>query len=1026
MKLGAALGVVLAFAAAAYAWMAPRPNGDLQPALQSLGEIPATLSEVRGPPRLSLPAPSQDSEAARVTVDLVDVPWRYASTGWLVLADYDTPLRDYSFVWGPLTVAGQTFARGISTYPFSEIVYDLEPGALQFSAYGGVTDDSKAASGSVRFEVYGDEFLLWESGVLQAGQPAQEIVVEIAGLAQLRLVVDDAGDGSLGDYALWANPTVVSSPGAPSPETAAVIADARREAATRETVEREAERAAVRARASADAEVVARWTGARAQAAVGAFDPGSSLIVMANQEVAVVFGYGGARNGRLTVYRQGEDAPRILDATSWLVGEDGAGFSLADARPERGDAYEFRRVDDPLLGAGIEALARFRSPRGTGVVVLGVTLLDAEHALSIRFFAEGLALGAVRYFDQEAGQQAGNLLLGERVRYLSDRSHLYSGEGRPDGHRRRAALEATKPALVWSEEGGRGLLFSFFDYVPSPAWIALRRDPARESVAFGLEMRAHLHDFGPAGAAPPALSVELTDGPGGADTFRRFRRVVNGRYPPPEWPPSARYQWGSWYAYGPGVTAAALHRELELISARFADLGPWQFLVDAGWHLQYGRDDAELGVVDFEKFPAGVRGVADTAHGLGFQVILYLGLGFIHDSPADGGEWLALKGVIERHPDWLLPFQTEPSPVRRFLLDFGKEEVRAHIGELIRDYFEVHRADGILVDGLADAEGQLIPRQERDARDGPPHPLLPSLDIYRLIRTEAERHRPNPFIVSGWVNPTAANRYVDMYFYGDEADRVDSPYPFGGFLLHLDYALYSQIALGQRAYAGASSGDPLLPEARWWIQAGAALGAPATLGTRLERMDAPTVAGFRADLLALDPYEGITTYGPGFPPDTFATTRNGLTYLGVVNREARGRPMDVNLGALGLGSETYTALDITTGEGRRVAGELSVELPARSFRMLVLRKEPGVLWTDSVVAVTLRDEGLSATARGPASVPGFLHMTAPPPSAVLLDGVPLSRAASPRAGIAYSYDDASGVLSLEYAHTTERRIEVRW
>ena len=495
---------------------------------------------------------------------------------------------------------------------------------------------------------------------------------------------------------------------------------------------------------------------------------------------------------------------------------------------------------------------------------------------------------------------------------------------------------------------------------------------------------------------------------------------------PPAWPASARYQWGSWYAYGPGVTAAVLQRELELLSARFADLGPWQFLVDAGWHLQYGRDDAELGVVDFEKFPAGVRGVADTAHAIGLKVLLYLGLGFIHDSPADGGEWLALKGLIERHPDWLLPFQTEPSPVRRFLLDFGKEEVRAHIGELIRDYFEVHAADGILVDGLADAEGQLIPRQERDARDGPPHPLLPGLDIYRLIRTEAERHRPDPFIVSGWVNPTAANPHVDIYFYADEAAQVDSPYPFGGFLQHLDYALFSQIALGQRAYAGASSGDPLLPEARWWVQAGAALGAPATLGTRLERMDAQTVAGFRADLLALNPYEGSTTYGPGFPPDTFATTRNGLTYLGVVNREARGRPMDVDLGALGLGSEAYTALDITTGEGRRVAGVLSVELPARSFRLLVLRKEPGVLWTDSVVAVTLRGDSLSATARGPASVPGFLHMTVPPPSAVSLDGVPLSRAASPRPGAAFSYDDASGVLSLEYAHTAERRIEARW
>jgi hypothetical protein len=192
-------------------------------------------------------------------------------------------------------------------------------------------------------------------------------------------------------------------------------------------------------------------------------------------------------------------------------------------------------------------------------------------------------------------------------------------------------------------------------------------------------------------------------------------------------------------------------------------------------------------------------------------------------------------------------------------------------------------------------------------------------------------------------------------------------------------------------------------------------------------MDAATVAGFRADLVALNPYEGTTSFGPGFLPDTFATTRDGLTYVGVVNREPAPRSMGVDLGALGLGTETYFAFDVSTGEGRRVAREFSVDLPGRSFRLVVLRRDAGVLWTDSVVtAMNAAGSGLTATVRGPAAIPGFLRLAVSNPQMVLLDGAPLSRASSPQANVAYTYDEEGGVLSLAYSHTAERRIEVRW
>jgi hypothetical protein len=105
-----------------------------------------------------------------------------------------------------------------------------------------------------------------------------------------------------------------------------------------------------------------------------------------------------------------------------------------------------------------------------------------------------------------------------------------------------------------------------------------------------------------------------------------------------------------------------------------------------------------------------------------------------------------------------------------------------------------------------------------------------------------------------------------------------------------------------------------------------------------------------------------------------------------------------------------------------------LELPARSFRLLVLRATPGPLWTDSKVSA-LRltpGAGLSLAVGGPSSVPGMMKLATPPPSHVTIDGVALTRAQSPSPNREYAYDPVSGVLSLEYEHRTGRSIEVTW
>lgn len=1023
LRVGLGLGFVgvLAIIVLGAASLTQLP-GEIKPALRSVAAFARDRTARGSTARLDLPRSTSTQAASLTTVDLVDVPWRHASTGWLVLADYDTPLIDSSFVWGPLVVAGEEFSRGFGTYPLSEIVYDLDPAATRFTARVGVTDDSKHGAGSVQFVVYGDEFLLYESGPVRAGERARAVDLSIEGLRELRLVVDDSGDGSLGDYALWADPRLTMSAGGPSAESVAAINQARDENNERNAELLQSQFSELSSWLAPHRAAVDRLGDGGPDARAG-FDAETSLLVAANDRVALSLGYGGARNGRFTLGARNEAVPRIVGATTALVLEDGRVVALADAVPMIEGGFEVGSIDRSVDGSGVEVRARFRGPAGDGVITLAMTLFNDDGAAELEVSTEGLRLRAVRFLDDKDE----SLVLGEDVRYLTDRSHLYTGRVIGDGHVRSAPLEATKPGLIWDAESGRGLLLSFYDHVPSPAWLSFDRAPGHAGLAFRLELEATMADFGVEANDPPSLSIELTDAPMGEATFARFRRIVTERHPASAWPAAARYQWGSWYAYGPGLSEAVLLREIDQLASRFGDLGPWQLLVDAGWQVQYGREDAELGTVDYDRFPRGVRAVADAAHARGLSVILYLGIGFIHDSPEDGGEWLALRGLIDRHPNWLVPFQQEESPVRRYLLDFANPEVKAYVGGVIREFFDVHGADGALVDGLADAEGQLIPREERDSPSGPPHPLLRSLDLYRFVREEVNKHRPGAFIIGGWVNPTAANSEAEVFFYADEADRVHSPYPFGGFLEHLDYVLFSQMALGQRGYVGASSGDPNLPESRWWVQAGAALGAPATIGTRLEQMEPRTITAFRADLNALQPYQGRTTYGPGLLPDTFATTRDGVTYLGVVNRGLQPRSVQVNPADHGLEPDApYTALQVSSGLGQRVAGSFAVDMPARSFRLFALRRDPGVVWTDSVVSVQTAAGGLALGMEGPSGLPGLAHIASPAPNGVLLDGAPLRRGDAPQIDAAYAYDPGSGLLSVAYSHRAGRRLEVRW
>ena len=104
----------------------------------------------------------------------------------------------------PLTIRKRVFARGLGTHAKSTIIYQLDPKEnwKLFTAYVGV-DNVGGPKGTLEFKVYTDGKLAASSNRVTAANEAIPIWADISGCKELKLVVDDAGDGIFGDIADW-------------------------------------------------------------------------------------------------------------------------------------------------------------------------------------------------------------------------------------------------------------------------------------------------------------------------------------------------------------------------------------------------------------------------------------------------------------------------------------------------------------------------------------------------------------------------------------------------------------------------------------------------------------------------------------------------------------------------------------------------------------------------------------------------------------------------------------------------------
>lgn len=158
--------------------------------------------------------------ASAAIVPLGELDLTKMSTGW------GKPQVNRSITARTLSIGGRSFETGVATHAESILYVALDGKTERFTAYVGV-DDATGPRGSVRFRVFGDGKVLFDSGLMTGNDSAKRVDVSLVGVRQMILLVGSGGDGVDYDHANWAQaeftvggrkPEAVDAPEPPAEE----------------------------------------------------------------------------------------------------------------------------------------------------------------------------------------------------------------------------------------------------------------------------------------------------------------------------------------------------------------------------------------------------------------------------------------------------------------------------------------------------------------------------------------------------------------------------------------------------------------------------------------------------------------------------------------------------------------------------------------------------------------------------------------------------------------------------------------
>jgi len=161
------------------------------------------------PWEVQYPASVRDVPESRLTY-LIDLqPAKPPVVGWLAAGKTWEDMNGGVKLVTTLSGLGRFYKRSIYAQSASEIVYDLGGKYQTFVAAAGLGSNSRKSS--VEFCVFVDGQLRFKSSVFRIGMPVIPVVVDVSGAKHLKLVVTDAGDGIINDYAWWGEPRLIKA-----------------------------------------------------------------------------------------------------------------------------------------------------------------------------------------------------------------------------------------------------------------------------------------------------------------------------------------------------------------------------------------------------------------------------------------------------------------------------------------------------------------------------------------------------------------------------------------------------------------------------------------------------------------------------------------------------------------------------------------------------------------------------------------------------------------------------------------------
>lgn len=107
-----------------------------------------------------------------------------------------------------LRIGTRTFTTGFGTRASSVIAFDLEAEAVFFHSWVGI-DEAVGNTGSARFQVIGDDVVLFDSGLVTgADQAVSTGRLDVRGVRELLLVALDGDNSFTNDHADWGDPVI--------------------------------------------------------------------------------------------------------------------------------------------------------------------------------------------------------------------------------------------------------------------------------------------------------------------------------------------------------------------------------------------------------------------------------------------------------------------------------------------------------------------------------------------------------------------------------------------------------------------------------------------------------------------------------------------------------------------------------------------------------------------------------------------------------------------------------------------------